>query len=307
MPYAKKRLSRSITAVAVVLAFACVAAIPTPSIAPLHLAWRAPDSNAQWNGLSTVTTTVTYQLSSVLKAMLGHRADPVYIVEDRIRTYSGASMANDVDVNDAFARRHGGSNPSDTTIRRRTRKQIVAFDPSGRFSIEPYLCKNEPPLNDANADPKTYTACAANESVDDHAYQDPGDAALAELPTGVVDVGKSWTFTRPVTVGREFASGTLTYVDTLQRIEERDNQQIALVDVAATGRVNLASDLEAKGFHTGTMSFSGTAEFNVTTGMPDAQHYSGHAEWHASLLGANIGLIFDEVYDTKPWTIAAKQ
>jgi len=304
LPYAEKRFLPAIAAAALVLAFACVAASAATSAPPLHLAWRAPNGNTQWNGLSTVETTVMYQFNSVLKAMVGHRADPVYIIEDRTRTYSGASAANEVDVNDAFARRHGGPNPSDTTIKRRTRKQIVASDASGRFSIEPYLCKNEPPLNDANADPKTYTACAANESTDDHAYQDPGDAALAELPPGPVDVGKSWTFTRPVTVGREFASGTLTFVDTLQSVEERGNEQIAVIDVAATGRVNLASDLQAKGFHTGTMSLSGTAEFNIMTGTPEAQHYSGHAEWHASLLGANLGLILDEVYDAKPWTIA---
>lgn len=306
MPYPRNHFSRLVGAAIAALVATCTAAAPAPQLTPLHLAWRAPQSSVDWLGLSTIDSTVTYQMSSVLKAMVGHRADPVYIIEDRTRTYSGTSQSSVVDVTDVFARRHGGPNPTDSTVKRRSRRQIVTFDPSGRFTIEPYLCKNEPPLDDANPDPKTYTACASAETPADHAYQDPGDAALAELPLGPVQIGKSWTFSRPVTVGREFSSGTMTYADTLQRVDQRSGDQIAVIDVAATGRVNLASDLEAKGFHTGTMSFSGTAEFNLTTGTPGLQHYSGHAEWHASLLGANIGLLYDEVYEGKPWSVAPR-
>ncbi|HXW50396.1 MAG TPA: hypothetical protein VEJ41_00280 [Candidatus Acidoferrales bacterium] len=279
-------------------------ASPTPSATGAHLAWRAPQSGSHWVGLSTVDVTVTYQMSSVLKAMAGHRADPVYIIEDRTRTFAPADVET-VDVTDVFARRHGGPNPPDTTVKTRTRKQILPIDSSGQSGLEPYLCKDEPPLNDADPDPKSFTACAPAEAPADRRYQDAGDAALAELPAGPVAPGTSWSFTRPVIVSREFASGTLTYVDTLQRFEQRDGHEIAIVDVAATGRVDLASDLEARGFHTGTMTFSGTGEFDTTSGAPGTQHYTGHADWHASILGANIGLSLDEVYDAKPWTTAS--
>ena len=189
-------------------------------------------------------------------------------------------------------------------MKTRTRKQILQADASGQAALEPYLCKDEPPLNDANSNPASFSACTPSESSENRRYQDPGDAALAEFPSGPLSVGNSWSFTRSVVVGREFASGSLTYVDTLQRIEQRGDHQIAVIDVAATGRVDVAPDLQARGFHTGTMTLSGTAEFDMTTGKPGMQHYTGHADWHASILGANIGLSLDEVYDGKAWSAA---
>jgi hypothetical protein len=286
-------------------ALACLNAASAKGAMQAQLGWQAPQGDARWTALSTVNTTVTYVMSSVLKAMVGHRADPVYIIEDRTRTYSSAGSSDQLDVDDVFARRHGGPHP-DNALVQRSRKQIIAFEQGGQVGIEPYLCKAEPPLNDADPNPKSFSACASPEPAADRRYQDPGDAALAQLPGGPVQIGKSWSFTRFVTVGREFASGSLTYVDTVQGIDTVDGQQIADIDVAATGRVDLASDLEARGFHTGTMSFTGTAAFNMTTGMPAAQHYTGHAEWHASILGANIGLVYDEVYEGKPWTSKAQ-
>jgi hypothetical protein len=289
------------------LAAACafaLAASPQPSAPALRLIWKAPQGNAHWVSQSSVNVTVTFQMSSVLKAMAGHRADPTYIVEDRTRTYAKGDATGSVNVDDAFTRRHGGPHPSDTEVKKRARKQTVSFDPSGRFGMGPFLCKGEPTLNDADPDPKTYHACPATETAGDHPYEDPGDAALAEFPAGPVTVGSSWSFTRPITAGRDFSSGTLTYVDTLQRVEERDGRQIAVIDVAATGRVDLPSDLVARGFHTGTMSLNGTAQFDVTRGVPDAAHYAAHALWHASILGANIGLAYDETYDATPWSVA---
>jgi hypothetical protein len=272
-----------------------------------RLVWRAPAKGSQYNGISSVQHDITFQMSAVLRSMAGHRADPIYVVEDRTRTYTTPHGDSDVYVNDAFARHHGGPNNTDTTVKHRTRKQIVPFDPTGRYSFEPYLCKNEPPLDDSNPNPTSYKQCPPADAADDHAYEDPGDAALSQMPAGPIDVGESWTFSRPVVVGREEGSGTLDYVVTLQRIDERGKQRIAVFDVSASGRINPSGDLQARGFHTATMTFSGSAEFDIDAGIPGVQHYTGHVEFHASIMGANIGYAFDEIYDGTPWTISAAQ
>jgi hypothetical protein len=289
------------------LAVVAAASVAFPAIAAgqASLAWKAPAAGDRWTSLSTVNVTVTYQMNGVLKAMLGSRADPRYIIEDRTRTYSGGQAAGQINVDDVFVRHYGGPNPAAGSVTR-SRKQIVTYDPSGRWGIEPYLCPNEPALNDKNPNAPTFTACAPPQAQDQVRFQDPGDAALSVLPATPIQAGQTWTFSRKVAVGRELASGTMTYVDTVSRIDSVDNQQIAVIDVAGTGRVDPAADLQAKGFHTGTMSFTGTGQFNMTAGVPAAQHYTGHVEWHASILGANIGLIFDEVYDAKPWTLASR-
>ena len=272
-----------------------------------HFAWRAPARGDQIVGESSVQHNLTYLLSGVLRNMVGHRADPVYVIEDRTRTFTTPAGSNDIYVNDLFARHHGGPNNTDTTVKRRTRKQIIPFDSSGKYSFEPFLCKGERALDDTNPTWSAFKECPATDTPSDHPFEDPGDGALAQLPAGPVEIGQTWTFSRPVVVGREEGSGTLDYVDTLQRIDERGTHRIAVIDVTATGRVNPASDLKSRGFHTSTMTFSGTAEFDLGQGVPGVQHYTGHVEWHASIMGANIGYALDEVYDGKPWTVSTKR
>ncbi len=308
MPYVMTRTTRRLVACAVFCcALAASGAWPAAAGDQAKLVWRAPDKGIQFNGLSSVQHNITFEMSAVLRGMAGHRADPIYVVEDRTRTYTTPHGVGDVYVNDAFARHHGGPNNTDTTVKRRTRKQIVPFDPSGRYSIEPFLCKDEPPLDDSNPNPTTYKQCPASDPADDHAYEDPGDAVFAQLPPGFIEVGQSWTFSRPVVVGREEGYGTLDYVDTLQRIDARGKQRIAVFDVTASGRINPSKDLQARGFHTATMTFSGTAEFDIGAGMPGVQHYTGHVDFHASIMGANIGYAFDEIYDGTPWTVSPAQ
>lgn len=304
-PTAPKDRGRLLSVGVLAFSLACFGAAPAPAGTATRLVWRAPAGSARWTGLSTVNVTVTYAMSSVLKAMAGHRADPVYVIEERTRTFSAGTAPGEIDINDQFSRKHGGTNPTDTTVKTRTRKQILQNDASGQTGLEPYLCKAEPPLNDTDPDPKTFAACSPAVPIESRRYEDPGDAALDQLPAGPVAPGASWTFTRAVIVGREFASGTITYVDTLQRIDQRSRHQIAVIDVAGTGRVDLAPDLQARGFHTGTMTFAGTGEFDLTAGSPGTQHYTGHADWHASILGANIGLALDEVYEGKAWSAAS--
>jgi hypothetical protein len=298
---------RLVAAVAPVFVLGLTGASPTPSAAVFHLAWRAPARGSQFDAASTVQYNEAFQMNGVLKAMAGHKADPIHVVEERSRTFAAQDAANEVYVDDNFARRHGGDHPGDTTVVRRERRQIVPFDPSGKYSFEPRLCKSEPPLNDREPHPTTYRRCPAGETNEVQQFQDPGDAALAELPNAPISVGQSWTFTRPVVVGRELSSGSLTYVDTLQRVEQRGSQHLAIINVAATGRIDIAKDLQARGFHTATMTFGGTAEFDLDRGTPGTQRYTGSVLWRTSILGARIGVAFDEAYDGKPWSAVAKR
>jgi hypothetical protein len=307
LPYTLNKFSKCLLVCATqVSLLSLLGASPAPSTDQVHILWRTPPKDSQFNAESSVQHNVTFLMSGILRTMAGHRADPVYVVEDRTRTYI-MHTASEIYVSDVFARHHGGPNNTDTTVKRRSRKQIVPFDASGRYGYEPFLCKGEPPLDDAHANWTEFKACPADEPSGDHAYEDPGDAVLSQLPAGQVEIGQTWTFSRPVVVGREEGSGTLDYVDTLQRIDERGSHRIAVIDVTAAGRINPNNDLKTKGFHTSTMTFSGTAEFDLGQGTPGVQHYTGHVEFHASIMGANIGYAIDEVYDGKPWTISAKQ
>jgi hypothetical protein len=303
LPYIAHDFSRRLRAsVALVALLGLAAASPSPPADQVRIAWHAPAKGTQLGGLSTVQDNATFPMPGWLRTAAGHRADPVYVVEDRTRTYTAPQSAATVYVDDAFARHHGGPNNTDTTVKRRSRKQIVPFDASGRYSYEPFLCKDEPPLNDANPNPTQFTACSPAGAPSDERFQDPGDAALAEFPAGMVQIGQSWTFSRMVAVGREQGSGTMDYVDTLQRIDERGRQRVAVIDVSATGRITPPADVQARGFHTATMTFGGTAEFDLDQGTPGAAHYTGRVEWHTSLMGVSVGEILDEIYDAKPWT-----
>jgi hypothetical protein len=309
LPHALFRKFNFVLAATMLLAAGTtLGASPTPAPAgeQLRLVWRAPAKGTAFIGLSSVQHNIAFQMSEALKAMAGHRADPIYVVEDRTRTYTTPNGEADVYVDDAFARHHGGPNNTDPTGKKRARKQIVPFDQNGRIGYEPYLCKDEPPLNDANPNPTSFSLCSASASDPDaRTYEDPGDAVLTQFPAGPAEIGQTWTFTRPVVVGREEGYGPLDYVLTLQRLDQRGKHQIAVFDVSATGRINPSKDLQARGFHTATMTLSGTAEFDVGQGIPGAQHYTGHVEFHASIMGANIGYTFDEVYDGQPWTQAS--
>ncbi len=309
MPYVLKPSARRLLAFAAAfLLLGLNGASPPPATDQVVLAWHAPAKDSQFNGDSTVEMHATFQMPGWLKAAAaaaGHSADPIFVVEDRTRTYTTPQGGDKVFVNDAYARHHGGPNNTDPTVKRRLRMQIVPFDAAGKYSIEPFLCKDEPPLDDRT--PSTFTQCAGSDPPTSYRYQDPGDAALAQLPSGPITIGDSWTFSRPVAVGREQGSGTMDFVDTLQRIDERGKRKVAVIDVTASGRIIPPSDEQARGFHTATLTLSGTAEFDVNQGTPGIQHYTSHVEWHTNLMGVGVGEIFEEVYDAKPWTNSAKQ
>jgi len=237
--------------------------------AGVQLAWHLAPS-AAYTSSTHMSHVVSYDMNGTLKALMGSRADDVTILEDRaVSTTTGSTGAVDEEIADQ--RRYGGTDPKDTSVQKRTASYKGAIAPDGECT------PSDEPLVDAGA------------------------GALAQLPSGPIQTGATWTFTRRILVERDLGSGTMTYTDTLTRVDTRGGHQIAVVDVKGAGRVDLTSDLQAKGFHTTDMALEGTGEFDVTAGLPGVGHYTAHAEWTTRLLGVKVGIIFDDTYDATPW------
>jgi hypothetical protein len=214
---------------------------------------------------------VTYDLSKTLKKLAGGKADDVTILEDRTRTLSMLDTSGKVVVTEQNTRRFGGATPKDKSVKQRTDKYEGTIWPNG------VMRPASPALGDV------------------------GDGALDQLPDKPLAVGQTWTFDRPVKIDRELGQGSMTYTDKLSRIEVRAGHRIAIIDVAGTGRVDAAKDLQAKGFHTATVLLTGTAEFDTTTGLPGTQHYTAGTEWMTHVMFAKIGVKFNDTYDATPW------
>jgi hypothetical protein len=241
-----------------------------PNAAAVSIAWHL-EPHAHYASTSQMTHVVSYDMNGTLKALLGSRAQTVTILESR----TVALTAGDKDaVNEqtADARRYGGTDPKDNSVIQRS---------------------------------TTYAGTLASDgkrSPDDQPLVDAGDGALAQLPDATLGTGGSWTFSRTFHVERDLGQGTMTYTDTVTKIDTRGGHQIAVIDVKGAGRADLPSDLQAKGFKTAEITLAGSAEFDVTAGLPGAQHYTAHAEWETRPLGVHIGIVFDDTYDATAWT-----
>lgn len=260
------------SALATALTLALFSAPATSGAAPDdRILWRlAPSTHYAAN--VQMTHIIRNDLGGVLKKLAGSKADPVTILENRtVDVAAGTNGAVDLAIVDV--RRYGGDKPrSNDTMRRATQfKGSIGPDGKRTPSGEPLV--------------------------------DAGEGGLAEVPSTPVELGQSWTFSRNVLVDRDLGQGTMTYTDTLSRIDTRDGHRIAVIDVKGTGRVDVAQDLKAKGFQTTDMTLAGSAEFDLTTGLPGTQHYTAHAQWNAKVLWVRVGLIFDDTYDGSPWTV----
>jgi hypothetical protein len=219
-----------------------------------------------------MTHVVSYDMNGALRALMGARAQTTTIVEDRsIALTAGENGA--VDEQTADARRYGGTDPKDKSVVNRTMRYQGTMAADGKRSPD------EEPLADA------------------------GDGALAQLPDTAVAVGQSWSFSRTFHVERDLGQGSMTYTDTLTKIDTRDGHQVATIDVKGAGRADLASDLAAKGFHTADLTLSGSAEFDVTSGLAGTQDYTAHTEWETRPMGVHLGIIFDDTYHAAAWTL----
>jgi hypothetical protein len=260
-------------ALACALALCAAGAIAAPSDEPVRFALHlAPDSHVTY--VRTAVHLVSYDMNHTLLSLLGSRAAPTTLVDTRTAiidvSHDGAHIKEDATT----VRRYGGTDPKDKSV-------VTRHD--------------------------RYDGTIAATGVRTPAVErlgDAGDGALDELPAAPLHVGQTWSFSRPVSLDRSLAEGTMTYTDTLTSLSVRNGHQIAAITVSGTGIAQPASDLVAKGFHQSTYTLHGTADFDVTAGAPGTQHYDAQVEWVAHVMFSKIGIKFVDTYDSNGWTIA---
>lgn len=215
---------------------------------------------------------VKYQMSKTLKNMVGSRANDQTILEDRaqVLTLGDGGTLSETETN---SRRFAGDHPKDPSTKVRTIQYEGKIAPNGTRT----------PARDV--------------------LEDAGDGALDQLPDVPLTPGQTWTFSRRIKTDRELGEGTMTYTDKLTSVQDRGGHRIATIAVNGVGRVLPASDMQAKGFKEATMTFSGTAEFDVTAGLPGVEHYTGTVTWGTKVMWTHIGVVFDDTYDATPLVI----
>ena len=246
------------------------APVPVQTAEPASLAWHIVPS-AHYATDVQMTHVNSFDMNGMLRKLMGSRADTTTIIEQRAIALAAGEKGK-VDISTVDIRRYGGDHPKDPSSVRRT----SAY--AGSIAANGSLTPSNEPLTDA------------------------GDGGLAELPSSPIAVGQSWTFARKILVEREIGQGSMNYTDTLTRVDTRAGHRIAVIAVKGAGRVDVFQDLQAKGFHTADMTLSGTAEFDLTSGLPGVQHYTAHIEWTSRPMGVHIGVVFDDTYDAAAWT-----
>jgi hypothetical protein len=254
-------------------AIAAAGATPAPSGEPVRLALHLVP-NAHVTFARTAVHLVSYDMNHTLLSLLGSRAAPTTLIDTRTAIIDVSQDGAHIKEDATTVRRYGGTDPKDKSVVTRHDRYEGAIAASG-----------------------VRTPAVARLS-------DAGDGALDELPATPLRVGQTWTFSRPVSLDRSLAEGTMTYTDTLTSLSVRNGHQIAAITVNGTCDAQPASDLEAKGFHPSTYSLHGTADFDVTAGTPGTQHYDGQVEWTAHVMFSKIGLKFVNTYDSNGWTVA---
>jgi hypothetical protein len=215
---------------------------------------------------------VIFDMSKTLKSMAGGRADDETILEDRAVDLVVKS-GNAVSETETNTRKYGGDKPKSSDVKVRTVQYDGAIAPDGIRT----------PPRDVLAD--------------------AGDGALDQLPDIPLAPGQSWTFSRHIRTDRELGEGNMTYLDKVDRVEDRAGHRIAIITVTGTGLISPVKDMQDHGFRASTMDLSGTAEFDTTTGMPGLQHYTGKVRWSTTVMFAHIGVIFNDTYDATPLAV----
>ncbi len=212
---------------------------------------------------------ITFDMTKSLKAMAGGRADDQTILEDRDQVMI-VKAGNAINISETNTRHYGGDHPkgSDSKVRTSTYDGTIA--PNGVLT---------PPQA---------------------VLEDAGDGALDQLPDIPLAPGQSWTFSRHVKAERELGDGPMTYLDKVQKIEDRNGHRIAIISVTGNGTMTPAKDLQEHGFKNAPMDLSGTAEFDTTTGLPGVQHYTAKVRWGTVVMFAHIGVVLTDTYDATP-------
>lgn len=237
----------------------------------VRIAWHLA-AGKRFEETQEVKHLIAFELNKMLRGLAGSRANDTIILEERRRTLAVASTPSNVEETEVKVRRYGGDDPKDKSVKQRTETFSGTMEPDGKRAPAP------------------------------PAMEDAGDGALYQLPEGDVSPGQMWMVTHQVLVDRELGQGPMSYTEKLLRVDEREGHKIAVIQVDGTGRLDVAKDLQAKGFKTATMTLHGTAEFDVTAGLPGVQHYEGRVQWNTRIMFTHIGLIFTDTYDAQPWT-----
>ena len=267
---------RAACVAAAALASVALSIVPAPASETVRIAWRlAPGS--RFEETQKLKHVIAYDLNKTLRGLAGSRANDVIILEERKRSLTVGANSKNVEETAITTRRYGGDDPKDKSVKQRTDKFSGMMEPDGKRTPAATL------------------------------LQDAGDGALYFLPDSEVVPGQSWTFAHRIRVESELGEGPMTYGEKLVRIDERAGHRIAVIQVDGSGRIDIAKDLRAKGFKTATMTLHGTAEFDLTAGVPGAQHYSGRVQWNTRVMFANVGVIFSDSYDAEPWTAAPQR
>ena len=250
-----------------------LSAPPAPAADAVQLALQTAP-NTRVTVARTAVHVVSYDMNHTLMSLLGNRVAPTTLIDSRTATIDvsadGARIIEDATV----LRKFGGTDPKDKSVVTRHDRYEGALARDG---------VRTPPVARLG---------------------DAGDGALDELPAAPLRVGQTWTFSRPIGLDRTLGDGTMTYTDTLAGLSERSGHRIASITVSGVCEAQPASDLQAKGFHPSTYTLRGTAEFDVTAGLPGVQHYDGQVEWIAHVMFSKIGIKFADTYDSSGWTLA---
>jgi hypothetical protein len=215
---------------------------------------------------------VIFDMSKTLKSMAGGRADDETILEERA-VEMAVKDGNAVSETETNTRKYGGDKPKSSDVKVRTVQYDGTIAPDGIRT----------PPRDVLAD--------------------AGDGALDQLPDIPLAPGQTWTFSRHIRTDRELGEGNMTYLDKVDRIEDRNGHRIAIISVTGTGLIAPVKDMQDHGFRASTMDLSGTAEFDTTTGLPGVQHYVGKVRWSTTVMFAHIGVIFNDTYDAAPLAV----
>jgi hypothetical protein len=212
---------------------------------------------------------VTFDMSKTLKSMAAGRADDQTILESRdiLMLVKDGNALSETETN---TRTYGGDKPKSSEVKVRA----VQYD--GTIAADGIRTPPRDVLGDA------------------------GDGALDQLPDIPLAPGQSWTFSRNIRTDRELGEGSMTYLDKVDRVEERNGHRIAIISVTGNGQITPVKDMQSHGFRTSAMTFGGTAEFDTTTGLPGVQHYTGKVRWGTTVMFAHIGVIFNDTYDATP-------
>jgi hypothetical protein len=212
---------------------------------------------------------VVFDIPKTYKSMAAGRADDETILEDRAQVLT-LKEHGAITIAETNTRHFGGDHPKESGSKVRTSTYDGTIAPNGT-------------LNPPQA-----------------VLEDAGDGALDQLPDIPLAPGQQWTFSRHVKVERDFAEGSMTYLDKVDKVEDRNGHKIAIITVTGTGPMTPNKEMLDHGFRAATMDLTGTAEFDTTAGLPGVQHYTAKVTWATKAMFLKVPVVLTDTYDATP-------